>query len=70
MPDDLIKIGYGHASMINCMRPDIAYPDRKIRTASRVYTEILKDPCPCPDEHVEVWVRPVKKMKKLYRNPR
>lgn len=53
-----LLIGYSHASLIGCLRPDVAYPDRKIRAGKSVVTTITKDPCDCADEkgHVEVWI--------------
>jgi hypothetical protein len=54
---NLIFIGYMHASVIGGHRPDIAYPDRKIRRAAKSYCDVHSEPCPCADEHVEVWVR-------------
>ena len=53
----LIMIGYGHASLIGILRPDLAYPDRKVQQGKRVLTRIDAEPCACPDDHVEVWVR-------------
>ena len=59
--DDLILIGYDHASIIGCLRPDVAYPDRKIKAGKSVVTTITAKPCDCADEHghVEVFVRKV-----------
>lgn len=54
---DSILIGYGHASLIGALRPDVAYPKRKVRRGSKVVTTITATPCDCPDAHVEVWVR-------------
>jgi hypothetical protein len=56
---ELIRIGYSHASLIGCLRPDVAYPDRKVRRGNRVVTTITAEPCDCADEHVEVFVRKV-----------
>lgn len=66
--DDLIFIGYEHGGIIGCLRPDVAYPDRKIRAGTKVHTTILAKPCPCNDEkgHVEVWVRRIPR-RKLWR---
>jgi hypothetical protein len=54
--DDLIFIGYTHASIIGVHRPDVAYPDRKIRRGKKSYGDIHSEMCPCADKHVEVWV--------------
>lgn len=54
---DAILVGFTHASIIGCLRPDIAYPKRKIRAGTKVHTSITAVPCDCPDDHVEVWVR-------------
>ena len=54
---EFIKIGYGHVGLIGSLRPDIAYPERKIRPGGRVVTTITSKPCECDDEHVEVFVR-------------
>lgn len=56
-PSDAVRIGYAHASLIGCLRPDVAYPGRKVRAGTRVDTSITASPCECPDDHVEVWVR-------------
>lgn len=59
-PDDgLILIGYDHASLIDSMRPDLAYPGRKIRAGTDCVTRITATPCECGDEkgHVEVFVK-------------
>ena len=56
-PTDSILIGYAHASLIGALRPDIAYPTRKIRRGAAVITTITAAPCDCSDTHVEVWVR-------------
>jgi hypothetical protein len=52
-----ISIGYAHASLIGMLRPDVAYPKRKVRAGVKVHATITAAPCECPDEHVEVWVR-------------
>jgi hypothetical protein len=52
-----VLIGYTHASVVGCLRPDVAYPDRKIRAGTSVVETITARPCLCPDAHVEVWVR-------------
>jgi hypothetical protein len=57
--EDAIFVGYDHASIIGCLRPDVAYPDRRIRAGTRLVTEITRKPCPCPDDHVAVFVQPV-----------
>lgn len=54
---ELTFIGYMHSSVINGHRPDIAYPHRKIRPAKKSYCMVYSNPCPCPDDHVELWVR-------------
>ena len=36
-------VGYSHASLLRGLRPDLAYPDRKIRGAKRSVTTITKD---------------------------
>ena len=58
---NLIHVGYAHAGIIGCLRPDVAYPDRNIRRATKVHDTILAEPCDCADEkgHVEVFVRRV-----------
>jgi hypothetical protein len=56
-PSDSILIGYGHASLIGALRPDVAYPKRKVRRGTAVVATITATPCDCPDAHVEVWVR-------------
>lgn len=59
-PDaELISVGYSHASLIAGMRPDLAYPGRKIRAGTDCVTRITATPCECADEkgHVEVFVR-------------
>jgi hypothetical protein len=55
-----ILLGYGHASLVESLRPDVSHPTRKIRRATKVIATITAKPCDCPDDHVEVWVRPVK----------
>jgi hypothetical protein len=52
-----IQLGYAHASLIDTLRPDIAYPGRKVRPARAVVTELYAEPCDCPDDHLEVWAR-------------
>jgi hypothetical protein len=54
--ETVFLVGYAHASLLRGLRPDLAYPDRKIRGAKRSVTTITKDPCDCPDEHVKVYV--------------
>lgn len=51
------RVGYGHASLIDSLRPDVAYPGRRVKAARSMITTIFAKPCHCPDEHVEVWVR-------------
>ena len=60
-PNTFIFIGYDHAGIIGCLRPDVAYPDRKIKAGTKVHTTITAMPCDCGDErgHVEVFVRRV-----------
>jgi hypothetical protein len=54
--EEVFFVGYDHASIIGCLRPDLAYPDRKIRAGKRLVTTITAEPCDCPDEHVKVFV--------------
>ena len=57
--DGLVLVGFGHASLVDSLRPDVAYPTRKVRRAKSAVTEILASPCDCADAHVEVWARPI-----------
>ena len=62
-PDDVRietgwRIGYGHASLIGILRPELAYPGRKVARGRTVTTTLYAEPCNCPDDHVEIWVRP------------
>jgi hypothetical protein len=59
MSDDagLVLVGYGHASLLECLRPDLAYPGRKVRRAQVLFTQVFAQPCDCGDDHVEVWAR-------------
>lgn len=59
--DELIFIGYEHASIISIHRPDIAHPGRKIRPGFKSVGTVLSNPCECADDHVEVWVRRIDK---------
>lgn len=59
MTDDLILVGFGHASIIDTLRPDVAYPSRKVKVAKSIFTELLASPCTCSGLHVSVWVQPV-----------
>lgn len=54
---NLIFVGYTHASVIGIHRPDIAYPDRKIKAGKKSVGDITTEPCACADDHVEVFVR-------------
>jgi hypothetical protein len=66
----MIKIGYGHESLLS-MRPDIRHPDRpKIKTPKECVTKITSAPCDCASEHVEVWVKrvPRKRLVRLHRD--
>lgn len=56
-PDTDIHIGYAHTSLISIHRPDIAYPKRRIKPGQSSIGRIDTNPCPCSDNHVEVWVR-------------
>ena len=56
-PADLIRAGFTHASVIGILRPEVAYPTRKVKAGEYARATIYRDPCPCPDDHVEVWVR-------------
>jgi hypothetical protein len=58
---EFIFVGYAHASIIGAMRPEVAYPDRKIRAAKRSVGDITAELCLCDDDagHVEVWVKPL-----------
>lgn len=60
--DELIFVGYDHAGIIGGLRPDVAYPSRKIKRAKACVSTITAELCDCPDEkgHVEVFVRLVK----------
>lgn len=53
----LVRLGFGHWSLVESLRPDVAYPDRKVRRARSAITEVYSSPCPCPADHVEVWAR-------------
>ena len=55
----LVMVGYGHASLIDCLLPVVARPSRAAKRASRVVTELTATPCDCAADHVEVWVRRV-----------
>jgi hypothetical protein len=54
--DTLVFVGYAHFSLVEGLRPEIAYPDRKIRKGRQAVTTVTAAPCDCPDRHVEVWV--------------
>ena len=62
LAEDLILIGYDHASILGGLRPDMAHPGRKIKAAKSCVTTITAQPCDCADErgHVEVFVRLVR----------
>lgn len=57
--DTDILVGYGHAAILDTLRPDITHPARKVRRARSIITTVFADPCKCADEHVEIWVRRV-----------
>ena len=71
--ETLIRVGYAHASLIGSLRPDVAHPERKGKTkiprAKASLTTIYANPCQCPDDHVEVWVRPVSTENELQSEP-
>lgn len=52
----MILLGWSHASLIETLRPDIAYPSRRVRQARSVVTEIFSSPCDCSDRHIMVYV--------------
>jgi hypothetical protein len=60
-PGDPVLVGYAHASMMDSLRPDLAYPDRKVRATPEVMTAISARPCACHSEHVEIWARKIPK---------
>jgi hypothetical protein len=50
-----VLVGYAHASVVESMRPDIAYPNRKVRAARSAFLEVTAVRCDCPEGHIEVW---------------
>jgi hypothetical protein len=54
-----VRLGYAHAGLIGSLRPDVAYPHRKIKAGSRVVTVITSKPCDCDDEngHIAIYAR-------------
>jgi len=54
----VILLGYTHASVIGCLQPEVAYPTRKVKPSETVITTIFRQPCTCPDQHVELWIEP------------
>jgi hypothetical protein len=59
LPPNAIHVGYTHASIIRILRPDVAYPDRKVAASSAALGTTTSQPCQCPDEHVAVYVLPM-----------
>jgi hypothetical protein len=53
-----ILLGYTHTGVLGMLHPEVAYPNRKVKASPSVITLISRDPCRCPDEHLEIWVEP------------
>jgi hypothetical protein len=51
-----LLLGYVHASVLGQLRPEVAYPDRKVKPSQSCLTTLLREPCHCGSEHLEVWV--------------
>ena len=58
-PAGLVRLGFAHWSALESLRPDVAYPDRKVRRARAAITEVYSSPCDCPADHLELWARPL-----------
>jgi hypothetical protein len=55
----VILLGYTHAAVIGMLQPEVAYPARTVKPSPTIITMIFREPCTCPDTHIELWTEPV-----------
>jgi hypothetical protein len=54
----MIRLGWTHASVIGMLQPEVAHPGRKVKASPSIITMVFREPCTCPDTHIELWCEP------------